>query len=346
MYFHLFVLVRLGWPVIRCWFVADFSLNASCPILKFKELIKFSSNGVGASVSISTTPKMASWSIVTSYGAQLSMTIEQILWLLIETNCGIPKIVLCCGASMVATKFASGYGVPAKRVLTIFDDRAGTMICFVAWIVWTNCWSNRICFLKRHSWSCVCARNQCPECNRSGYDRVWVGFSPDCHLKHKGAILCERVSRSRFKIKSAVNFLWQWLVLENIFKNSCRHAGWYCSSVKSYDLAFPATVTLMWGRMKDVSPLKEFVHSDILLFAAIETLQIDKMICCITSRDPVWGTTESFSENPNGWCCWWLICSWPHWPSLGSRFFHCWWCIALSLMWDLQSSWWWPCFLQ
>ena len=102
----------------------------------------------------------------------------------------------------------------------------------------------------------------------------------------------------------------------------------------------------MWGQMKDVSPLKEFVHSDILLFAAIETLQIDKMICCITSRDPVWGTTESFSENPNGWCRWWLIHSWPHLPSWGSKFStvgNAW---VLSLMRDLQLSWWWPCFLQ
>ena len=75
---------------------------------------------------------MASRSIVMLYGAQLSMTIEQILLLLIETNCGIPEIVLCCGAAMVAKKFASGNGIPAKCVLTIFDDKAGTMICFVA----------------------------------------------------------------------------------------------------------------------------------------------------------------------------------------------------------------------
>ena len=93
--------------------------------------MKLSSNDNGALVSVSTMPKMVSQSIVTSYGAQLSMTIEQILSLLIETNCGIPNIVLCCGAAMVATKFASGNGVPAKRVLTIFDDKAGTMICFV-----------------------------------------------------------------------------------------------------------------------------------------------------------------------------------------------------------------------
>lgn len=102
---------------------------------EIKECMKLSSNGVGTSVSVSTTPKMASRSIVTSYGAQLSMTMEQILSLLIETNCGIPEIVLCCGAAMVATKFASGNGVPAKRVLMIFDDNAGTTICFVAWIV-------------------------------------------------------------------------------------------------------------------------------------------------------------------------------------------------------------------
>ena len=75
---------------------------------------------------------MVSQSIVTLYGGQLSMTIEQILLLLIETNCGIPDIVLCSGAAMVAMKFASGNGVLAKRVLTIFDDKAGTMICFVA----------------------------------------------------------------------------------------------------------------------------------------------------------------------------------------------------------------------
>ena len=98
---------------------------------EIKELMKLSSNDNGALVSVSTMPKMVSQSIVTSYGAQLSMTIEQILSLLIETNCGIPNIVLCCGAAMVATKFASGNGVPAKRVLTIFDDKAGTMICFV-----------------------------------------------------------------------------------------------------------------------------------------------------------------------------------------------------------------------
>ena len=46
---------------------------------EIKELMKLSSNGVGALVSVSTTPKMASRSIVTLYGAQLSMTIEQIL---------------------------------------------------------------------------------------------------------------------------------------------------------------------------------------------------------------------------------------------------------------------------
>ena len=99
---------------------------------EIKELMKLSSNGVGASVAISTMPKMASQSIVTSYGAQLSMTIEQTLSLLIETNWGIPDIVLCCGAAMVAMKFASSNGVPAKCVLMIFDDKAGTMICFVA----------------------------------------------------------------------------------------------------------------------------------------------------------------------------------------------------------------------
>ena len=99
---------------------------------EIKELMKLSSNGVGASVSVSTTPKIVSRSIVMPYGAQLSMTIEQILLLLIETNCGIPDIVLCSGAAMVAMKFASGNGVLAKRVLTIFDDKAGTMICFVA----------------------------------------------------------------------------------------------------------------------------------------------------------------------------------------------------------------------
>ena len=102
---------------------------------EIKELMKLSSSRVGASVSVSTMPKMASGSIVTLYGAQLSMTIKQILSLLIENYCGIPKIVLCCGAAMVAMKFASGNGVPAKRVLTIFDDNVGTMICFVAWIV-------------------------------------------------------------------------------------------------------------------------------------------------------------------------------------------------------------------
>ena len=67
----------------------------------------------------------------------------------------------------------------------------------------------------------------------------------------------------------------------------------------NHDLAFPVTVTLMCGRMKDVFPVKEVVHSDILLVATIETLQIDKIICCITSRDPVCGATESLSENPN-----------------------------------------------
>ena len=32
------------------------------------------------------------------------------------------------------------------------------------------------------------------------YDRVVVNFSSDCHLEHKGAVLFESVSGSRFKI--------------------------------------------------------------------------------------------------------------------------------------------------
>ena len=45
--------------------------------------------------------------MVMSLGAQLSITTEQILSLFIVTNCGIPEIMLCCGAAIVAPKLAT-----------------------------------------------------------------------------------------------------------------------------------------------------------------------------------------------------------------------------------------------
>ncbi len=73
-------------------------LSMSCKIAEIVE----SSIGIGSSGSASMMPSMSFLVMVTSYGAQLSRTILQLLFLLIDTIASIPEIIGVLGEKMLA----------------------------------------------------------------------------------------------------------------------------------------------------------------------------------------------------------------------------------------------------
>jgi hypothetical protein len=61
-----------------------------------------SSIGMGSSGSVSMMPRMSFLEIMTSYGAQLSRMILQLLFLSIDTMAGMPEIIGVFGENMLA----------------------------------------------------------------------------------------------------------------------------------------------------------------------------------------------------------------------------------------------------
>ncbi len=77
---------------------------------------------------------MSFLSIVTSLGAQLSITILQLLFLSIETTAGMPDNIGFLGAKMVAMKLTFGSGLPLYLAVITVEARAGKTCSFMATI--------------------------------------------------------------------------------------------------------------------------------------------------------------------------------------------------------------------